>query len=227
VLYVYPWVEDTLAGAGDRAATLPAVAAVAHAKGVPVIVDAASELPPREKLTRFHREGGDLVVFSGGKGIFGPQATGLVVGRADLTKAGWLNTAPHSSVARGMKIGKEELAGFVRAVEIFLERDESLVFASWERVANDIARRLEGIPSIAVRVLAGEPRGRPPEEARCYVEIVDPALGTGQEIADRLRAGTPSLHVRPLKEGFFLSPMTLQEGEETLVGELVAKALAR
>ena len=227
VLYVYPWVEATWAGAGSRAATLPAVAAVAHAKGVPVIVDAASELPPREKLTRFHREGGDLVVFSGGKGIFGPQSTGIVVGRADLTKAGWLNTAPHSSVSRGMKIGKEEVAGFVRAVEIFLERDEALVFAEWERVANVLARRLEGIPGIAVRVLIGEPRGRPPEEARCYVEIIDPVLGTGQEIFHRLQAGTPSLIVRVLDEGFFLSPMTLQAGEETLVGDLVAKALTR
>jgi uncharacterized pyridoxal phosphate-dependent enzyme len=227
VLYVYPWVEATLASAGNRAATLPAVAAVAHAKGVPVIVDAASEIPPREKLTRFHQEGGDLVVFSGGKGIFGPQSTGIVVGRADLTKAGLLNTAPHSSIGRGMKIGKEEVAGFVRAVEIFLERDESLVFANWERVANVVARRLAGIPGITVRVLAGEPRGRPPEEARCYVEIVDPALGTGLEIANRLQVGTPSLIVRVLDEGFFISPMTMQEGEETLVGELVAKALAR
>src|SRR5262252_1015768 len=102
VLYVYVYVEATLAAAGSRAATLPAVAAAAHAKGVPVIVDAAAELPPREKLTRFHREGGDLVIFSGGKGIYGPQATGLVVGRANLIAACRLNASPSSAVGRGM-----------------------------------------------------------------------------------------------------------------------------
>jgi L-seryl-tRNA(Ser) seleniumtransferase len=225
VLYVYVYVEATLAKAGAGAATLQAVAEAAHAKGVPVIVDAAAELPPREKLVRFHREGGDLVVFSGGKGIYGPQSTGLVVGRADLVAACLLNSNPSSSVGRGMKVGKEEIAGLVRAVELFLERDEAALFAEWRRRAALVADRLLGIPGVDARVTENDGRSRPPEAAVCYVTIADPKLGTGRAIADRLASGSPSIHVRPQPDGFFVCPMTLREGEAEIVGDAIAKVL--
>jgi uncharacterized pyridoxal phosphate-dependent enzyme len=223
VLYVYVSVEATLAAAGLRAATLPAVAAAAHAKGVPVIVDAAAELPPREKLNRFHREGGDLVIFSGGKGIYGPQATGLVVGRADLIAACRLNASPSSAVGRGMKVGKEEVAGLVRAVELFLDQDEAALFAEWKRRAQVVADRLQGIAGIAARVIENDPRSRPPEAASCFVTITDAARGSGRELADKLARGTPSIHVRPLSDGFFVCPMTLQPGEDVIVGERITE----
>jgi L-seryl-tRNA(Ser) seleniumtransferase len=225
ILYVYPYVDETLAAAGDRAATLAAVAKVAHAKGVPVVVDAAAELPPREKLARFHREGGDLVIFSGGKGICGPQSTGITVGRRDLIEGCLLNSNPNSSVGRGMKVGKEEVAGFVRAVELFLDRDETAVFAEWDRRARLVAERLADVIGIRARVLVGDHRGRPPEEPRCYVEIVDPALGTPAEVVERIATGTPPVRVRALPDGFFVSTMTLQEGEAEVVGPAVAAAL--
>jgi L-seryl-tRNA(Ser) seleniumtransferase len=227
VLYVYPYIEATLAAAGQRAATIGAVAAVAHRAGVPLIVDAAAELPPREKLTRFHREGADLVVFSGGKGIFGPQSTGLVVGRADLVAACRLNSNPNSSVGRGMKVGKEEVGGLVRAVELFLERDESAVFREWERRCRVVAERLAGLPGVTARVLFPDPRGRPPEAPRCFVTIDDPSLGSGRDVADRLARGTPPVHVRVLPDGLFVEAMTLQPGEEALVAEALVAALRR
>jgi L-seryl-tRNA(Ser) seleniumtransferase len=225
VLYVYAHVELTLAKAGARAATLSAVARAAHARGVPVIVDAASELPPREKLVRFHREGGDLVVFSGGKGIYGPQSTGLVVGRADLIKACLLNGAPSSSVGRGMKVGKEEIAGFVRAVEIFLESDEVALFAEWKRRAQVVADRLQGIPGVEARVLENDGRNRPPECAACFITITDSSLGSPAEIAAKLAKGKPAIRVRHLPDGFFVCPMTLQPGEEVVVGEQLRMVL--
>jgi uncharacterized pyridoxal phosphate-dependent enzyme len=225
ILYVYVYVEATLATAGARAATLRAVAEVAHARGIPVIVDAAAELPPREKLRRFHREGGDLVVFSGGKGICGPQATGLVAGRADLVAACLLNSNPNSSVGRGMKVGKEEIAGLVRAVEIFLERDETAVLAEWRRRAQVVANRLAGIDGIEVKVLENDGRSRPPEGAACFVTIADPRHGTGTEIAAKLAQGTPSVRVRTLPDGFFVCPMTLQTGEEVIVAEQLGQVL--
>jgi L-seryl-tRNA(Ser) seleniumtransferase len=225
ILYVYAYVEGTLAAAGNRAATLQAVAEAAHAKGVPVIVDAAAELPPREKLRRFHQEGGDLVVFSGGKGIFGPQSTGLVVGRADLIAACLLNSNPSSSVGRGMKVGKEEIAGLVRAVELFLEQDEAAVFATWKHRAEAVADRLQDIPGIEARVTENDGRSRPPEAAVCYVTLTDPARGTGRDIADRLARGTPSIRVRPQPDGFFVCPMTLRDGEAEVVGDAIARVL--
>jgi L-seryl-tRNA(Ser) seleniumtransferase len=182
-------------------------------------------LPPREKLSRFHQEGGDLVIFSGGKGIRGPQSTGIVVGRSDLIEACLLNSNPNSSVGRGMKVGKEEVAGFVRAVELFLERDEPALFAEWERRARVVADRLVGIPGFRARVFIGDHRGRPPEEPRCYVELLDPSLGTPAEVVDRIAKATPSVRVRVLADGFFASTMTLEEGEEEIVAERVAAAL--
>jgi uncharacterized pyridoxal phosphate-dependent enzyme len=225
ILYVYPYLDETFATAGHRAATLTAVAEVAHAKGVPVVVDAAAELPPREKLWRFHREGGDLVIFSGGKGICGPQSTGITVGRRDLIEACLLNSNPNSSVGRGMKVGKEEAAGFVRAVELFLSRDESAAFAEWDRRARVVADRLASIEGIRARVLTGDSRGRPPEEPRCYVELLDPVLGTPAVVVERIAKGTPPVRVRSLSDGFFVSTMTLQDGEAEVVAEQVATAL--
>jgi L-seryl-tRNA(Ser) seleniumtransferase len=226
ILYVYAYVEATLAKAGQRAATLAAVARTARTRGVPVIVDAAAELPPSDKLSRFHREGGDLVVFSGGKGIYGPQSTGLVVGRADLVAGCLLNSNPNSSVGRAMKVGKEEVAGLVRAVELFVDQDEPALFAEWKRRATVVADRLHGIPGVEARVIENDGRSRPPEAAACFVTIVDPALGSGSEIVEKLARGTPSIRVRPLPDGFFVCPMTLQVGDEVVVGEQLARVLA-
>jgi L-seryl-tRNA(Ser) seleniumtransferase len=225
ILYVYPWVEATLATAGNKGATISAVANLARAHGVPLIVDAASELPPRDKLRTLHDDGADLVVFSGGKGIFGPQATGMIVGRAELSRACRLNGSPHSSVARGMKIGKEETAGLIAAVERFMARDERAAFAEWERRARTIASIIGDVPGATVRVAFPDPRGRPPELPRCFIELHDPALGTPRELLDRLVAGSPSVHVRLLADGVFIETMTLKAGEDQIVGERVRDAL--
>ena len=79
--------------------------------GVPVLVDAASELPPARNLTRFSEMGADLVVVSGGKGMRGPQSTGILAGRADLIEAARIHAAPNGNLGRGMKVGKEEIIG--------------------------------------------------------------------------------------------------------------------
>src|SRR6516225_2328305 len=91
--------------------TLPQVVAIAHAARVPVIVDAADELPPATNLRRFTDEGADLAIFSGGKAIGGPQASGLILGNRDLIEACAVNAFPNYAIGRPMKIGKEEIAG--------------------------------------------------------------------------------------------------------------------
>ena len=93
----------------QRRQQLPEIIEVSHGRGVPVIVDAAAQLPPRANLTELTAMGADLVVFSGGKGLFGPQSTGLILGRADLVRACRLNSNPHSGPGRGMKVGKGKL----------------------------------------------------------------------------------------------------------------------
>src|SRR5690606_4760108 len=92
--------------------------------GVPVFNDAAAELPPHENISSIVREGFDLVAFSGGKGLRGPQASGLLLGRQDLIEAAALNNNPYSdTIGRGMKVGKEEIMALLRAVEVYVQRD--------------------------------------------------------------------------------------------------------
>ncbi len=107
-----------------RAIPFPQVCEIAHARGVPVIVDAASFIPPRSNLRRFTAEGADMVVYSGGKAVRGPQGTGILAGRADLIEAAFANGSPHQFFGRGMKVAKEEIIGLVSALQIFVEEDE-------------------------------------------------------------------------------------------------------
>ena len=126
----------------DRGAVpLPDVIRAAHARGVPVVVDAAASVPPIANLRRLAGdEGADLVVFSGGKGLRGPQTSGLVVGRADLIAACVANSSPRHSLGRPMKVGKEELLGLLAAVEWSLAQDEPAYLAGLD-VAVDVLDR--------------------------------------------------------------------------------------
>ena len=109
-------------GAGDI--PLPVLAEIAHRHDIPIICDGASMLPPRENLTRYLDEGADIVSFSGGKGMRGPQSTGILIGRADLIEAARLNAAPNQAIGRPMKVSKEEIVGLVAAIEAFVSEDQ-------------------------------------------------------------------------------------------------------
>ena len=98
------------------ALSLETVVEIAHSRGVPVIVDAAAMLPPAENLTKFIRVGADMVSFSGGKGVMGPQSSGILCGRKDLIEAAYMNAAPNSQgIGRPAKVSKENIAGLVTA----------------------------------------------------------------------------------------------------------------
>ena len=99
--------------------------AIAHRHGVPLVVDAAAQLPPVENLWRFTGMGADLALFSGGKGLCGPQSSGLVLGRQDLIDAIAFNANPRMAIGRPMKVGKEEIAGLLAAVKRYLALDHA------------------------------------------------------------------------------------------------------
>ena len=109
----------------NRVLPLEHVCEVAHAHDVPVIVDAASMLPPRANLYRYLRAGADMVVYSGGKGVRGPQGTGILVGRADLIEAAAAQANPAQFLGRGMKVAKEEVIGLVASLAAFVDEDEA------------------------------------------------------------------------------------------------------
>jgi L-seryl-tRNA(Ser) seleniumtransferase len=117
--------------------------------GVPVLIDAAPDVPPPENLTRYIVMGADLVAISGGKGLLGPQSTGLLAGGKDLIEAARLQNAPNDRIGRGMKVSKEEIVGFIVALNRFVARDHASVVDGWNRKAKWIAGQLQGIPGLA------------------------------------------------------------------------------
>jgi len=201
---------------------LPTTIRVAHARGVPVIVDAAAQLPPHTNLWHFTRGlGADLALFSGGKGLRGPQASGLMLGRPALVEAARANAAPHQRLARAMKVGKEEIAGLVRAVELYLAQDHDAVRAGWEQTVAAWIAALEGVAGLsAVREELNE-AGQP------VPRVLVTAPGADQ-VRATLWGGDPRIHVlRASADGFYLTPDTLAPGEADLVTARILEAVKR
>src|SRR5205823_6591912 len=147
----------------------------AHARGVPVILDAAGAVPPKENLWQFTRDGGaDAIIVSGGKGLRGPQSTGLVLGRQWIIDGCAYHGVPNCRLGRGMKVGKEEMAGIYAAVKLFMGQDEASVHAARVRQADTIVGLTSDLPGVTVR-RAGPTR---------VDFLFDPAaLGTGYAAA--------------------------------------------
>lgn len=133
-----------------RAIPFPQVCEIAHVRGVPVIVDAASMTPPRSNLRRFTAEGADMVIYSGGKAVRGPQGTGILCGRADLIDAAFANASPHQFIGRGMKVAKEEIVGLLRAIQLFMNEDEDAEMARYRRMAQQVVDALAEAPGLRV-----------------------------------------------------------------------------
>jgi L-seryl-tRNA(Ser) seleniumtransferase len=223
VLQTFPWEVEAvirertaaiLYVAGEHlsrgALSLEETIRLAHRYQVPVIVDAAAQLPPPENLWRFTRElGADLAVFSGGKDLRGPQASGLIVGRADLIAACAEHGAPNQRLGRPMKVGKEEMVGLLAAVEFYLAQDHAARMAHFEAVVRDWVAAFNACPGVrAERVFPNE-AGQP--VPRVLVEFDPAATGlTGAEVRRRLWEGNPAIAVAPAgPRGISLTPDTL------------------
>ncbi len=202
---------------------------VAQARGVPVIVDAAAEVPPVSNLTRFTREGADLVFFSGGKGIGGPQNAGLMAGRRDLMEAAYLNAlnldAPRAGVGRGMKASRESIVGMVTALELFLDSDEDAMRQAWTAKAEYIRSRLDGIDGLRVVIEPSGPDRHGPQPV-VYFEP-DWTGPTPAEVRRRLLEGDPPIHVG---FGYYADEINvvvvcLQDGEEEIVASRLREIL--
>lgn len=217
-----------LANAMNRSTSVPLeqVVEMAHAASTPVIVDAASECPPISTLTRFCRAGADLVIFSGGKSIMGPQSTGLIVGRKDLIAACAANGNPFASIGRPSKVSREEVIAFLKALELYLERDHGADMIRWVSQVQHIEATLSGIPHITVE------RFTKAETYMVPLLYIRPEAGAGitsEKLAEALREGEPRIVVdQHSKEGgIVVNPHMLQPGQERLVGERCKEVLTR
>lgn len=207
-------------------APLATVIDIAHAHGLPVVVDAAAQLPPRDNLWRFTDMGADLVLFSGGKGLRGPQSSGLIVGRKDLVEACRLHSSPHQRLGRPMKVSKEDLVGVLVALEQFIELDLDAVLAAEHAVVDRWVADLGAILHVsASKVFPGEAGTGTP---RARLDL-DPRLGrSAASIAEELRQGDPPIDVGVEGEWtIYLTAMTLQEGEERIVTSALTALLTR
>ncbi len=173
---------------------LPQLLPILKKHGVPVVVDAAAEVPPKRNIRKYLDYGADMVIFSGGKEIRGPQASGLILGTAKAIAACDANCCPNYSIGRAMKIDKETIVGITKAVELFAARDYDKQIAQWESMVKHIATQLSQNPRARVRVgTPSEPGIQPADLLRCYVEplgksaaqlhaeliSLDPAVYTG------------------------------------------------
>ncbi|HEV2072073.1 MAG TPA: aminotransferase class V-fold PLP-dependent enzyme [Thermomicrobiales bacterium] len=201
------------------------IIAIAHEVNVPVIVDAAAQIPPASNLWHFTRElGADVVIFSGGKGLRGPQATGLVMGRAALIEAVAANASPHYSIGRPMKVGKEELFGILAAVEWTLAQDEGAVIYAYEETVKCWIDGLEGLPGVEISRGFPSEAGQP--HARAIVRVLPSARRDRDAVHDALWDMNPRIAV--LKEGddvLALNPQTLEPGEAEIVLDALRSVL--
>lgn len=176
---------------------------------VPVFLDAAPDVPPAGNLTRFIAEGVDLVTFSGGKGIVGPQSTGILAGRRDLIAAARLHNAPNDGIGRAMKVAKEEIVGFIVALNQFVARDHEALARSWHQTSEWVADQLQGVPGLVASVEVNT-------AGQAVVELtLDPNVIplTMEQVRARLAGGEP----RVVLFRNYVWTSNLRDGEEQLV----------
>ena len=210
---------------------LPRVVEIAHARDVPVIVDAAAMLPPPENLSKYIRQGADMVSFSGGKGVLGPQSTGILAGRADLIEAAYANSAPNSeSIGRSAKVCKEEIAGLVTALEMFVDTDFDAVQADWRAKSAHVVDRLSDIPGLRVELLEAQPELEEPDSNHASAEIHFTPEWTGpsrDEVVRMLEEGEPGIRVRvrSYTDSILFIPVNVRNGEEEVVARRLREIL--
>src|SRR5918994_891496 len=195
---------------------------IAHAHGIPVVVDAAAQLPPTENLWRFTRElGADLAVFSGGKDFHGPQASGLLVGTEAMIAAVAVNGSPHQRLARPMKVGKEEMIGLLAAVERYVNEDWQDRARRYEGTIERWIEHFSGMPGLgASRVFPNE-AGQP--TPRCRITFAPETGLSGAEAARLLWEGDPRIAVAvDGPDAISITPELLEEGEESILLDRIA-----
>lgn len=216
----------------SQSPSLEEVIEIAHKHGLPVIVDAAAMLPPEDNLTKFIAMGADLVCFSGGKGLRGPQSTGILCGQRELMEAAVLNASPNMSIGRPMKVCKEEIIGLITALELFVQRDHQVEWEEWRSKSQAIVEALQGIPGVNVTMEKGNREGNFNREGPQAVITFD-ASWKGlsiHEIKESLLSGDPPIYVGHGLLGYAdkeinIAPQTLKDGEEKVIAERLCSLL--
>ena len=210
---------------GEGQIKAPEFAELGRKHSVPTFNDCAGDAPPAENLSKFTKMGFDLVTFSGGKGLRGPQSAGLLLGRKDLIHAARLNGPPNSDViGRGMKVNKEELLGMMVAVELILKRDHEADWKEWEKRVKIVADSLASLKGVTTEVFVPEITYRAPHlRIRWDQSLVKM---TPPDAIRRLRDGEPSIELRSSpKDCIEVGVWLLQPGQAQIVGRQIYELL--
>lgn len=195
--------------------------------GIPTFNDCAADVPPMENLWKYTDMGFDLVTFSGGKGLRGPQSSGLLLGRKDLIEAALLNAPPHSNtIGRGMKVNKEEIIGMMVAVEQYLAKDHAKARKELEERVELIHNSARSVPEIQTEIIIQEIGNHYPQVRVWWDE--EKLNFTYQDLIKKLRYGHPSIETAEkgwLGEGVFVSMSMARPGQERVVARRLREEL--
>ncbi|MGH9470522.1 MAG: aminotransferase class V-fold PLP-dependent enzyme [Terriglobia bacterium] len=240
------------AGAGEGSLSLNEFVSIAHRHGLPVIVDAAAQLPPPANLRAFIAEGADLVAFSGGKHLHGPQATGILCGTSDLILSaslqhqdmdvfpetwprrrliaeGIIAGPPHHGIGRGFKVGKEEIAGLIAALQLYAQRDFEAERRQWRTDMKCVVDSVRGLRGVSAEVVCPQSDGR--EIPRAVINV-DPAVAglDANAVINALQAGEPPICVfeKLARSGaVVIMPEALRPGEAEIIGRRLGEILQK
>ena len=218
-------------------------AAIAKDHNVPLLLDDAAGIPPIDNIKLYAKMKLDLYTFSGGKGLRGPQCSGVLLGRKDLIEAAMRNSCPfEGSVCRPMKVGKEEIIGCLTAIETWLKADSKKLNDEWNQRVDRIAKLVETVPGVRTEIYVPDDGNRYPtlrvswDQQAWGFSITDcvQKLREGDPVIEVLGIDNPSL-VSAVREGMEkpkkiakeikeqnhieLVSMTIQPGEEMIVGQ--------
>ena len=185
---------------------------VGKERKVPTFNDAAADIPPVERLSKYVNDGFDLVAFSGGKGLLGPQGSGLLLGRKDLIEAAQYAISPYGGVGRGMKVGKEELMGLLAAVERYLKVDHAAERRKLESRAAQIIEKVSKIQGLTVLQHVPEIANNVPHVLLEWQE--DRLKLTSEELVRQLSAGNPPIMVSREEKGKIRISVWMMQGDE-------------
>jgi L-seryl-tRNA(Ser) seleniumtransferase len=200
-------------------------AALGKKHGIPTFNDAAADVPPVENLWRYTAMGFDLVTFSGGKGIRGPQSAGLLLGRKDLIAAARLNAPPNgNTIGRGMKVNKEEMLGMLVALELYVEKDHEKEKREFEKRAETIRSAAAAVPGVKAEVFVPEVANH---VAHVRISSEQGNKAWAQRIVDAMLDGEPSIAIRSEGPALVIGIWMMRQGEDKIVAKRLRQVLEK
>jgi L-seryl-tRNA(Ser) seleniumtransferase len=187
--------------------------------------DAAADTPPVSHLWDYANMGYDLITFSGGKAMRGPQCAGLLIGRKDLVAYALLNNSPHEdTIGRSQKVGKEEIIGMVKALEIYLTEDHDALAKEWQDRLGGISQELTKVPGVSTAFFTPDIANHVP-----HMQITwDSRISlSAEQVSKLLRGSKPAIVLSPAEDrpGLVMNSFMLQPGEDKIVAEQLARIL--